>query len=181
MNTLFVINIIFWTTILIAIIYIFYQKYKHAYMKEGFGIGDFADIFGVIPNIFNKVFSIFTGIGAFFVYIGKIVTCYIPGLFKWLYQHLVCTISKLQSFFDCFVYYAFEIFCKVLYFPILLFFFFSGLTDLENSIWDNIEQIDIQIHNLTGYHICHYSDSIQDKCYKCKIGPLVRAPRFPSF
>jgi predicted PurR-regulated permease PerM len=179
MNKLLLLNIIFWIIVVISIIYIVYNYYKNSYIKEGFGIEDFGSIFGIIPDIFNKVANIFTSIGKVFDYVKKIIMCYIPGVAEWLGDHLKCAISKIQSLFDCFIYYAIEIFGKVIYFPIMLIFYFSNSTDVENAIWNSIERLDRKIYKSTGYHICHYSDSVQNKCYKCSVRKLVHAPKWP--
>jgi hypothetical protein len=125
------------------------------------------------------VIKILTSIGKVFNYVGKMVTCYIPGVFLWSKDHLICGVQKIGSFFDCFIYYAAEIFGKVIYFPVMLIFYFSNSTDLEKSIWDTIENLDQKIYKASGFHICHYSDSIQTKCYKCNVRKLVRAPAWP--
>jgi hypothetical protein len=171
-------NILFWTFAVVSITYIYYEC---THIKEAAGIDDFMDIINPIPRVFNIIFNAFDTLGKFFRWIGSIVTCYIPGLLFWLFKHLICMVSKIVSFPDCFFYYALEIFGKILYLPIGIIFFFTGMSKTERQVWRSIEKIDVKIYSATGVHICHYSDAINAKCYKCplEIGPLVHPPDWP--
>lgn len=137
------------------------------------------DIFNSIGDVFNRITEFFNYMIKFFDYLRKLFTCYLPNLFEYLGAHLKCGVEKIKSFFDCFIYYILEIYGKVIYFPIMLIFYFSESTDMEKSIWDFIEEMDQMIHKSAGIHICHYSDYIQTKCYKCDVPKLKKAPKFP--
>jgi len=171
MNKVLLLNILFWIFSVFAIIYITYIYYEFTHIKEG-------NVFQVIPDTFNKVADLFNQIARFFKYMGKIFTCYIPGVMGWLFDHLKCAGDKIGTLFDCFVYYLLEVFGKIIYFPVMLIFWFSNSTDLENKIWDTIEGIDKKIFKSSGLHICHYSDYVIKKCYKCEIRRLVHPPKW---
>ena len=148
----------------------------------------FDAIFDTIREVFDRVINVFGRITHFFNwiidvadYIRKLIMCYIPSLFGWLRAYLDCGVAKIGTFLDCFFYYGLEVFGKIIYLPVALIFYFSDSTDLEQSLWGSIESIDQEINTSTGYHICHYSDSIQTKCYKCNIPKLKKPPIWPVF
>jgi hypothetical protein len=123
--------------------------------------------------------NVFTAVSDFFNYIGAVVNCYLPNTMGWAFDHVGCAFDKVATLFDCFFYYLLDIFGKILYLPIALIFFFTGMLSVEADIWDSIESVDKTIHDATGLHICHFSDFIQGKCYKCNIRKLKRAPEWP--
>ena len=137
------------------------------------------DVFNLVGDVFKRITHFFNYMIDFFNYLRKLFTCYLPSLFEYLGAHLKCGVEKIQSFLDCFFYYALEIFGKIIYLPIMLIFWFSESTDIENSVWKSIEDLDKTIYSFTTIHISHYSDSIQKKCYKCDIPKLKKAPKFP--
>jgi hypothetical protein len=149
-----------------------FDEIQNAFMKV-------YDIFNLIGDFFKNVKIFFNNLINFFHYLRKLFTCYLPSLFEWFKAHLDCGVEKIQSFLDCFIYYALEIFGKVIYLPIMLIFWFSESTDIEKSVWESIEDLDKTIYSLTTIHISHYSDSIQKKCYKCNIPKLKKPPIWP--
>ena len=126
--------------------------------------------------------TIFETVPDFFNFVGDVVNCYLPNTFHWIWDHVTCGFDKIQSLPDCFFYYALEIFGKMLYLPIALIVYFTKSQDTENGIWESIESIDKTIYEASGdykIHISHYSDSINEKCYKCKIRKYKRMPSWP--
>jgi hypothetical protein len=184
MNNL--LNTIFFIIVIIIITCIVYNCYKITHVKEGIDAGDVLDPFGIWRMLgdtlfdgFNSVKRFFNKLIDFYDYLRKLFTCYLPSLYEYLKAHLICGVDKIQSFLDCFIYYALEIFGKVIYFPIMLIFWFSESTDIEKSVWESIEDLDKTIYSFTTIHICHYSDKIQKKCYKCDIPKLKLPPKWP--
>lgn len=79
-----------------------------------------------------------------------------------------CTIRLVISIPKCFLYYMLDILGFMFYLPFSLLFWILGARKQEKQIWKGIYKIDSMIYNQSGYHIFHYSNSIMNKCYRCK-------------
>jgi hypothetical protein len=134
-------------------------------MKDGFdkvkdGFNKMADWFTAIGDFFNEINNffqrVFSNIGGFLTRVFKVIGC-----------NIKCAVNFIANLNNCFGWYFLDVIGKTLYLPIGFIFWLFNLQKIENMIWDYIEEIDCIFKNLTGFHLIHYSDSINKKCYSC--------------
>ena len=82
-----------------------------------------------------------------------------------------CAIRLIMAFPSCFIFYCLDVIGKTFYLPFSILFWAVGATKEEAKMWRVIYSIDTMIYEPTGYHIFHYSESIMNKCYRCKQKP----------
>jgi hypothetical protein len=145
-------------------------------MSDGFekvknGFDDMKNFFDKIGDFFRAIGDFFEAIGEFFnrVFgnIGKIFTEYLPKVFKVIGCNIKCWFNFIANLNNCFGWYFLDVIGKTLYIPIGFIFWLFNLENIENKIWEYLEEIDCICKNLTGFHLIHYSDSINKKCYSC--------------
>jgi hypothetical protein len=155
-----------------------FKKVSEVYSK-------LTDFFNKVTDFFNKLRRIFNFIPVFFKYLSKFIIRsfdnistafkYIPSVFVWLGQYLEGGIRLVGNFSKCFKWYSLEALGHILYTPFKFAFWLFDLQSTENEIWDLIEEFDCMIKKATDFHIIHYSDDIQERCY------AFCPPDFPSF
>lgn len=79
-----------------------------------------------------------------------------------------CTIKMIVNFPRCFIYYFLEIVGFVLYLPIMLIVWAFGAREIEISMWKMVYDFDNLVNSVAGFHLFKYSNSILNKCYRCK-------------
>lgn len=93
-------------------------------------------------------------------------------IFKALFSYLECGFQMVTRLPECWYYYSLDLFAQLLYFPIRFLVWMCSISSLEKAIWDYIEDADEMVHDATGFHIVHYSDTITKRCYSCKVSPM---------
>ena len=88
------------------------------------------------------------------------------GIFTKIEQGFLM-ITQLPS---CFLWYMLTIAGHICYLPITILVWIFGLSSIEKQILSIINNFDKYIHTLSGFHIIHFSDSVQQKCFFAK-GP----------
>ena len=89
-------------------------------------------------------------------------------------------IKLLANFPSCFPWYSLQILGNIVYAPFAFFFWLFGLESIENSIWSFLDQIDSAFYEATNFHIFHYSDAIQSKCYFTKTKAQTKKSKMPT-
>ena len=79
-----------------------------------------------------------------------------------------CTIKMIVNFPQCFIYYWLEIIGNVLYLPIMLIVWAFGMREIEISMWKMVRDFDNLVNSVAGFYLFKYSNSILNKCYRCK-------------
>lgn len=79
-----------------------------------------------------------------------------------------CTIKMIVNFPQCFIYYLLEIIGNVLYLPIMLIVWAFGMREIEISMWKMVRDFDNLVNSVAGFYLFKYSNSILNKCYRCK-------------
>lgn len=79
-----------------------------------------------------------------------------------------CTIKMIVNFPQCFIYYLLEIIGNVLYLPIMLIVWAFGIREIEISMWKMVRDFDNLVNSVAGFYMFKYSNSILNKCYRCK-------------
>lgn len=118
---------------------------------------------------FDKMAGAFNKINAFFICIGI--------LFKSIGSYITCGFEKLLALPSCLLYYLLDFVYNVtIGLPLwFLTWLFPPLGDIVKIIYDVMMMIDDFAHSMTGFHVFKYQDSVQKRCYMCKIIP------FPNF
>ena len=96
----------------------------------------------------------------------------IGKVFKSIGSHLKCGTDMIKNLPSCFFYYILQIIANVLYLPIAILFWITRLQWLEKKIGNMMEGMDKSLHSYTSMHIIHLPDSVQKKCFSCKITPM---------
>ena len=140
-------------------------------MKEGFNmIGDFfkkiGNVFKEVGNFFSRVFNNI-----------KLSFEYLKDIFEWIGSYLTCGVKFITNLNKCFGWYSLDTVGQILYSPIKFISWLFSLEYIENMLWEYIELLDCWVKKITGYHLVHYSDEINSKCYACCPKPF---PRFPD-
>lgn len=102
---------------------------------------------------------------------------YVGDVFLSIFSYIECGFTKIIKLPQCMGWYLLEVIGHILYIPFSFFFWLFSLQSVERMIWRIIEDIDCFCYTATGYHLIHYSDTILNKCYKCKIKKM---PKFPK-
>ena len=127
-----------------------------------------------IANPIKAITKFGKSIGNGIANIGK----YIGQLFVSLFSYIECGFYKIINLPRCMGWYMLEVFGYIMYIPWAFFFWVCSLEYYEKQLWKIADQIDCFCYASTGYHVFHYSDSIIKKCYKCKIKPMPKPPKF---
>ena len=93
-------------------------------------------------------------------------------IFKSLFSYLECGFDMVVNLPRCWYYYALDLVGQLIYLPIRFVVWLFSLEEIENAIWDYVDEADDMVKEATGYTLIHYSDSIIKKCYSCKIKPM---------
>jgi hypothetical protein len=138
-------------------------------------LGDIAKIFKKIGKAFSTIGQIFGYVPKLFTYLSKYIgkVCnnltqafqYIPRVFIWLGSYITGGLRFITNLNKCFGWYFLDTLGKTIYLPIKFLFWLFSLTSIEDMVWDFAESFDCIAKKYTGYHLIHYSDSIQDRCY----------------
>lgn len=119
--------------------------------------------------LFNFIVRVFNNIGEAFKYI--------PRVFTWLGSYLTGGIRFITNLNKCFGWYGLDIIGQILYAPYKFLFWLFSLEYIEKMLWGYAESIDCMVRKYTGFHLIHYSDAIQDRCYSFCPDEF---PRFPD-
>ena len=92
----------------------------------------------------------------------------IPQFFRAIGSYLKCGVARIKSMPSCMPWYLLEIFGQIIYLPFRILFWMTRTKEIEKLLWKKMEELDKMIHNISGLHIIHYPDFIQDSCYRCK-------------
>lgn len=93
-------------------------------------------------------------------------------IFKALFSYLECGFDMVKNLPNCWYYYALNAFGNLLYLPIHIIVWAFSLSEIENAVWDYIEEADDMVHDATGFHFIDFPDSVTKKCYSCKVTPM---------
>jgi len=181
-------KIIFFLSSVLVITTIIGEFSRIETVKEGMDFG------GLITMFIKLVLCS----GQFFVMIFRlilwIIMCavqWLPFFIVWLLQFAICAFQKLLNIPNCFLWYGMEIAGKMFYLPFrltfaVLDFIFAvmgigfSIQDIVNRIWWFVDDIDHAMYDGgSGFHILHYPDEVNTRCYKCTIGPFPKLPKFP--
>lgn len=110
-------------------------------------------------------------------------TLLVPAHAGWMsIEYLMCGFKVMTNLPTCIlaytldlVYYTIVFFLESIIGAIDLFLntkqvFGFTFREKYRNLWDilGLEQIDKMVYDLTGFHVFHYPDSIQQKCYSCQ-------------
>jgi hypothetical protein len=157
-------------------------------LKQGFKIFDeVAKGFKRMIGFFKMIGRLFEWIGEFFRYLFNFIVRifnnigeafnYIPRVFIWLGSYLTGAVRYIQNLNKCFGWYMLDGLGHFAYSPIKFLFWLFSLQYIEDMLWGYAESIDCMVKKYTGYHLIHYSDEIQDRCYSWCPDEF---PRFPD-
>lgn len=156
------------------------KRRKKKPMREGLfnpfkGINELINGFKRMINFFKLVGRIFGYVGELFRYLFKYIQRvmnniaeafkYIPRVFVWLGSYIAGGMKFITNLNKCFGWYGLDAFGQTLYLPVKFIFWIFGLQEIEKMLWKIVEDIDCMAKKITGYHLTHYPDSIQDRCY----------------
>jgi len=158
------------------------ERTKAVFERAGENLKKTFEIFDEVTKGFKRIGKFFVSIGQVFTYIPKLFKYlawyigkvfdnitkafkYIPSVFQWLGSYLTGGVRFITNLNKCFGWYSLDIFGQILYSPVKFLFWLFSLQNIENMLWDYAESIDCMVKKYTGYHLIHYSDSIQDRCY----------------
>ena len=134
-------------------------------MTDGFN--KVTDGFNKVTNWFKAIGDFFTEIGNFFKRVFTNIGNFMTKVFQVFGCNIKCGFNFIANLNNCFGWYFLDVIGKTMYVPIGFIFWLFDLQNIENMIWEYIEEIDCICKNLTGFHLIHYSDSINKKCYSC--------------
>jgi hypothetical protein len=181
-KTIFILSAILVITTIIG------EFYRIENIKEGMNFG----------RIISKVFKLIIAVFAFFMMIAdtvkwllEIIFTWVPFLIIWILEYILCAFQMLMNIPNCSLWYGLSIAGKILYLPFRLTFYgldilfayvkipFS-IQNMVNQIWWFLDDIDHLLYdNGSGFHIIHYPDDINKRCFSCKISKLKKIPKFP--
>jgi hypothetical protein len=169
------------------------ENTKNAFKKAGQALEQGFKIFDEMAKGFKRMIAFFKMIGRVFVWIGEFFRylfefivrifknigeafLYIPKVFIWLGSYLTGAVRFIKNLNKCFGWYSLDVLGQILYSPYKFLFWLFSLQYIEKMLWGYAESIDCMFHKYTKYHLIHYSDSIQDRCYSWCPDEF---PRFP--
>ena len=151
------------------------------------GINELINGFKRMINFFKTIGRLFEWIGKLFRYLFSFIRRifdnfaeafkYIPRVFLWLGSYLTGGLRFITNLNKCFGWYFLDVLGQTLYSPIKFLFWLFSLQYIDTMLWDYAESIDCVVKKYTGYHLIHYSDTIQGRCYSFCPDEF---PRFPN-
>jgi hypothetical protein len=169
-----------------------HNQIEAKYIREGISgpfsfLDDIANTFKKFANFFSMVGNVFKWAGdlcRYLVwYVGHIFDniaqafMYIPEVFLWLGSYITGGLRFITNLNKCFGWYFLDMMGQTLYLPVKFLFWVANMKSIEDMIWEYAEDIDCIVKKYTGYHLIHYSDSIQDRCYSFCPDEF---PKFPN-
>ncbi len=133
-----------------------------------------------IMNIINEIKEIASKIEKFFEMVGDVFVRFIPQMFIYIWDRIVCGFVKITTLKSCFVYYFIEMILNTLYIiPGAIIFYFE-LEEFQDMVIEFTVEIDDLAVELTGYKIFHYTDNVIDRCYRCNnMSDWPYSPKWP--
>lgn len=129
-----------------------------------------------IADPFKKIGDAFKQIGNSFKKISSSFKC-IGQIFKAIGSYIDCGLKMIINMPSCILYYILDcMFFIFVYLPIwLCCLICPPLKPIVDGIGSALYSVDAAVHGATGFHIFKYQDSVQKRCYGCKVKP------FPAF
>jgi hypothetical protein len=146
----------------------FIQRVGKAFRGLGNGFATFGRALG---ELFTEV-----PLGLWYFLVQIMIFIQITG--EYVFTRMACGVEKIETFGDCFFYYMLDLIGKILYlvlitFPIWIIEFVSAgcipARKVEKRVLQYFETIDRCIFDMFGFHIIHFSKSVRDKCYGCRV------------
>jgi len=138
-----------------------FEEVKKGFQRMSNFFRTVGDIFNYIPRLFKYLSSyivkVFDNVAEAFKYT--------PRVFIWLGSYLTGGLRFITNLNKCFGWYSLDVFGQILYSPIKFLVWLFKLESIENMLWDYAENIDCAVKKATGFHLIHFSDSIQNRCY----------------
>jgi hypothetical protein len=170
------------------------ENTKRTFDRAGENLNKTFAVFDEVTKGFKRMVNFFKVIGRVFEWIGDLFRYlfwyighifdnfskafnYIPRVFQWLGSYLTGGLKFITNLNKCFGWYSLDVLGQTLYSPIKFLFWLFSLQYIEDMLWGYAESIDCMVKKYTGYHLIHYSDSIQDRCYSFCPDEF---PRFPD-
>lgn len=99
---------------------------------------------------------------------------FLKKVFLWAIDTVACLIKRFQNFKSCFFWYLLEIIGQILYLPIRLIVWMGGKSfrKYEKKFWKIVYDVDCKIYDIGGFHVFHFPESVQQKCYDCRFKPF---------
>jgi hypothetical protein len=171
-----------------------FNKTKETFNRAGESLKKSFQIFEEVKKGFQRMSNFFRSVGDIFKYIPRLFKYlgsyivkvfdnvaeafkYTPRVFIWLGSYITGGLRFVTNLNKCFGWYSLDVFGQILYSPIKFLFWLFSLQYIEDMLWGYAENIDCMVKKYTGYHLIHYSDSIQDRCYSFCPDEF---PRFPD-
>ena len=85
-----------------------------------------------------------------------------------VYNNIICAVKILKNFHRCAIYYLLDMIGYVIYLPFMIFFWIFGIRSIEQELWKMLYKVDDGIKGVTGYNLFKYSNTIMNRCYRCK-------------
>jgi hypothetical protein len=167
---------------------------KKTFEQAGKSLKKSFEIFDEVIKGFKRIGNFFKSIGDIFSYIPRLFSylaayikrvfenitqafLYIPAVFTWLGSYINCGMKFITNLNKCFGWYSLDALGNILYSPFRFLFWLFSLEYIENMLWGYVENLDCMVKKYTDYHLIHYSDSIQDRCYSCCPDEFPQFPR----
>ena len=166
--------------------------YDPTVVHEGFdfgmifdAIGKLFELFSMVGQIFEAFLNVMANFPLFLKFFVDAVFRFLPELFLWLGEFLICTIKKIILLPKCALWYALDVVGEIIYlifrfmFFVLDMIFQRDITQYMDYFLGTMEEVDQLIYDLANFHIFHYPKSVVDKCYTCTISAFPRTPVWP--
>jgi hypothetical protein len=180
-------KIIFFLSSVLVITTIIGEFARIESLKEGMDFGGLIMMFIKLIICFGLFVSMILQIIMWFL---QCAIMWLPLFIVWLLEFAICAFTKLMNIPNCFLWYGLEIAGKILYLPFRLTFFVLDLIfqtmgisfsiqGIMDKVWWFIDDIDHALFDSgSGFHIVHYPEEINDRCYRCTIPDFPPLPYF---
>ena len=140
----------------------------------------FTDTINGIMHIIDQVKEIGAKIATFFEMVGDVFVRFIPQMFIYIWDRIVCGFVKMTTLKGCFIYYFIEMILNTMFILPRLIINYFELNDIQDTVIEFCDEIDDFAIELTGYKIFHYPDDVINRCYRCKdMSEWPASPKWP--
>lgn len=98
----------------------------------------------------------------------------LKDIFNPIINAMKCGVRMIENLPKCMLFYLIDCIGYIMYFPIYVIIWIFTLEYYEKIFWKGVNTIDRYFHDYTTYHLFHYSDYIQNMCYRCN---KIKAPK----
>jgi hypothetical protein len=134
----------------------------------------FKDISSGLNKISNGFREVFEGVPKGLKYGFNDMGVFLAYIFEYITLYVSCGVKFIGNFQKCVFFYAMDIIGQLVYLPIRIALFIiwcAGLRSVysyEKTIWDYIDDADMAVFGMSGYHFMHWPKDVRENCYNCK-------------